>query len=397
MTENNWERVEGVMIGRHADPKMVVEYLNERHILSQIEWYPISPQLLGVCFAQNSDRAIAVVTPDGQDLQAGAPVEQFVNELAEFFEAEVRAGDYRSDYLVEPIINMPELFDEDDEGWIEPEGTRVVEVGRTPLSSVPVLAALEGCDVGVVELGSDCRALLTEMPVDKVGWNFGSLPLVSLSLREGALYASVVFDDHFESTVSYTWGMEHVLTGVPAGKAASIPVDIRDLVGDGLDLDVIAAFVPDADAEALRRTACMRGDESVYAVVRALGLPRGIASFLLGESVLDEVPDARVYEARRISQAIGRSVDMMLEDREAVVHPGFAAYRALDLDRPWIVRTGAAAEAVVGAGLVAWAARSRKPRSVWSVVGALAGTAMLVDSVAELFLAKYVRQRVDRS
>ena len=43
-----WTRIEGMIIGHDLDPSVVAGELKERSILAQLEWFPSSPQLLGL-------------------------------------------------------------------------------------------------------------------------------------------------------------------------------------------------------------------------------------------------------------------------------------------------------------------------------------------------------------
>ncbi len=61
--------------------------------------------------------------------------------------------------------------DEEEAAAVDPTPTRIVEIGRTPAPSVPgCLAALEGVDLGDLELAEGHRALLAELPAEKEGW-----------------------------------------------------------------------------------------------------------------------------------------------------------------------------------------------------------------------------------
>ena len=44
----DWTRIEGMIIGHELDPSAVAGELKKRAILAQIEWFPSSPQLLGL-------------------------------------------------------------------------------------------------------------------------------------------------------------------------------------------------------------------------------------------------------------------------------------------------------------------------------------------------------------
>lgn len=389
MSAHEWTRVEGMIIGRHPDPEGIAAELGERGILAQLEWVEASPHLIGLTLAAHGER-LAVVSEGDQAPDLGPTCDELASDLAILYEAEVRIGSTVADHLPEKEdLGLHDELRDDEEEQVT---SRLVEIGATPASSVPLLAALEGVDLADVNLSEGKRAILAELPPNKVGWNFGDLPLVSLSCTSGRLQAFLVTDDHIENVVTHDWNMKNML--VAGGVSPeTLPQDVTDLVGDGPELERIAAAVPGADAKALRATQTMRGAQAVTGVVAALGLPEAVALFLLGQVALDEITGAHIHRAKGISNAIGRSVDIMLTDRDRAVHPVFDAYQALSIDRPWIVRSAAAVEAAVGAGLMVLSLRSPRPRRWWTYVGGAVGTLMVVDSVAEIFLAKYVQRK----
>ncbi|MBF1731148.1 MAG: hypothetical protein HXP06_05125, partial [Trueperella pyogenes] len=176
MTDTTWTRVEGMMIASQLDPDQVAQVLRESSVLAQLEWFEATPQLLGLNIAVENGR-VATLAEGAQDAQAGITVSELASQLASHFKAEVRLGGEHVDALPQGDSPLAEFLPEEVE---ETEsGVRVVEIGRTPASSVPLLAALEGVDVADVELDNGYRALLAEIPEDKSGWNFGDLPLVS--------------------------------------------------------------------------------------------------------------------------------------------------------------------------------------------------------------------------
>ncbi|QWW20749.1 hypothetical protein I6B53_09480 [Schaalia sp. 19OD2882] len=397
MGAHQWTRIEGMVIGHRLDPEGVAAELRDRGVLAHMEWFESSPHLLGLTLAVSTDPdaggAVALVPKGAAQPQPGPSTADLAEELATLFEAEVRLGLSAADHLPEGESPLAESYpgeeDEDATG-----ASRLVEIGRTPASSVPLLAALEGVNLADRELPEGHRALIAQLPPDKLGWNFGELPLVTLSVTDGDFQAFLVTDDHIEHVVTHNWGMENLLvTG--AVPATTLPQEVLDLVGDGPELALIAQAVPGADREAFVATTGLKGDAAVVEAVAALGLPVEVASFLLGRTDLEEVEGFEIHRARGISNAIGRSVDIMLTDREKVVHPVFDAYQALSIDRPWIVRSAAAVEAAIGAGLMVLSIRAPRPRKWWAVAGGVVGGLMVVDSVAEIFLAKYV-QRKDR-
>ena len=391
----DWTRSEGMIIGHALDPSVVAGELKERAILAQLEWFPSTPQLLGLNVAVADDR-VATVPAGSTEVVPGPTPAELADELAILFEAEVRIGGASADHLPEGDSPLGTVWPSDENEDVESTPTRIVEIGRTPASSVPLLAALEGVDLGDLELADDHRALLAELPAEKEGWNFGDLPLVTLSVTDGEFQVFLVTDDHLEHIISHNWGMDAAI--VPGGhdKALSLPGEVIDLVGDRLDLLTIAQAVPGADADALWASVATTGEESVWKVVRALGLPGSVAGFLLGTTDLEDVEGVTVHLARGISNAIGRSVDIMMGQPQSVVKPLWNSYESVAVERPWIIHAAVAAEAIVGAGMLVAAVRTTPPRSGWVRFAGIVGGLMVVDSIAELSLAKHVSKRFAR-
>ena len=393
----DWTRSEGMIIGHELDPSVVAGELKERAILAQLEWFPSTPQLLGLNVAVADDR-VAIVPASSTEVVPGPTPAELADELAILFDAEVRIGNATADHLPEGDSPLGTVWPSDEEAsaTAEPTPTRIVEIGRTPASSVPLLAALEGVDLGDLELADDHRALLAELPAEKEGWNFGDLPLVTLSVTDGEFQVFLVTDDHLEHIVSHNWGMDAAI--VPGGhdKALNLPGEVIDLVGDRLDLQAIAQAVPGADADALWASVATTGEESVWKVVRALGLPGSVAGFLLGTTDIEDVEGVTVHLARGISNAIGRSVDIMMGQPQSVVKPLWNSYESVAVERPWIIHAAVAAEAIVGVGMLVAAVRATPPRSGWMRVAGIVGGLMVVDSIAELSLAKHVSKRFAR-
>ena len=162
------------------------------------------------------------------------------------------------------------------------------------------------------------------------------------------------------------------------------------------DLQEIAEAVPGSDADALWASVATTGEESVWKVVRALGLPGSVAGFLLGTTDIEDVEGASVHLARGISNAIGRSVDIMMGQPQSVVKPLWNSYESVAVERPWIIHAAVAAEAIVGVSMLVAAVRAPAPRSGWLRFAGIVGGLMVVDSIAELSLAKHVSKRFAR-
>ena len=68
----DWTRIEGMIIGHDLDPSVVAGELKERSILAQLEWFPSSPQLLGLNVAVDEERVATV--PAGSTEVVPGPV-----------------------------------------------------------------------------------------------------------------------------------------------------------------------------------------------------------------------------------------------------------------------------------------------------------------------------------
>ena len=392
MTDTPWTRVEGMMIASQLDPAEVAQALREKDVLVQLEWFEATPQLLGLNVAV-ADGRVATIAEGSTEAVPGLTVTELAQDLAQRFNAEVRLGSEHADALSQNESPLADFLPDQVEDTETP--VRIVEIGRTPASSVPLLAALEGVDVADIELEDGYRALLAEIPEEKSGWNFGDLPLVSLTMTDGDLHLYLVTDDHLEHVLTYNWGMT-VRIVVGSSSVEAVDPAVVDLVGDRPALREIAAHVPGADVDALLAAQELRGAEAITGVVQALALPHGVAEFLSGTIEASDVEGAVLHAARGISNAIGRSVDIMMTSTEDAQTAIQKAYMAVVSERPWIISTLATLEAAVGASMLVSTVKTPKPRSGWKIFAGVFGGAMLVDAFAEIALARVMRSKFHR-
>ena len=392
MTDTPWTRVEGMMIASQLDPAEVAQALREKDVLVQLEWFEATPQLLGLNVAV-ADGRVATIAEGSTEAVPGLTVTELAQDLAQRFNAEVRLGSEHADALSQNESPLADFLPDQVEDTETP--VRIVEIGRTPASSVPLLAALEGVDVADIELEDGYRALLAEIPEEKSGWNFGDLPLVSLTMTDGDLHLYLVTDDHLEHVLTYNWGMT-VRIVVGSSSVEAVDPAVIDLVGDRPALREIAAHVPGADVDALLAAQELRGAEAITGVVQALALPHGVAEFLSGTIEASDVEGAVLHAARGISNAIGRSVDIMMTSTEDAQTAIQKAYMAVVSERPWIISTLATLEAAVGASMLVSTVKTPKPRSGWKIFAGVFGGAMLVDAFAEIALARVMRSKFHR-
>lgn len=390
MEKQTWSRVDGMIIAKELDPDAIAGYLAEQGVVAQLEWYESTPNMMGIRIAADGDH-VAVMGEDSAELQPGPTRVDFVESLADRYQAEVMIGDLGIDRL-DPA-DAQDIADIEDEE--SSDSLRVVEIGDTPASAIPLMAAFEGLDVADIDLKDGKRAILAQLPPDRSGWYFGDVPLVALTFHNGEFQAFFVADDDPENVVTYNWGMqERIIPGGRTGDAAAEAL-AHEIVGSKEEIGIIHDAVPGIDKDRAFNSTLKRGEEAVEEFVAALGLPHTVAKFLLGRRTLDAIEDAAFHEARGISNALGRSVDIMLDRRETESR-FWDYYSTMLAERPWQVPVISLTEAAVGTTLILLGRGRGKPRGFFKSLGTLAGASLLVDSVAELALAKYMTRRAAR-
>ena len=168
---------------------------------------------------------------------------------------------------------------------------------------------------------------------------------------------------------------------------------VDELLTDSTDASVIASTVPGADVEAAAAACETPGLKGMVALTRALGLPEWVESVLAGRLAPAEVPGAVVHEPRGLSNAVGRSVGMLLQDPSTPGSAFWQSYVRTVTDMPWAVRGAAILEAGLGGALVGAAVRRhhRTGRLPGGLLGV--GIVLMVDAVAETSLASWTRHR----
>lgn len=383
----NWTRIEGVIIAEHLDPKVVADFITKTKVVATIDWYDRTPNLMGLTLAEEGGRLAAV--NDANEIAPVVEIEDFALDLANEFNAEVMIDEVSADALPEDAevgSDAPELAE---------EPMKIVELVKIPESSIPLAAALLGIDVASVELDNGWQALAYDAQYAQNVGDFGEFPRVTLMASGDEFFASLAVDDDDETETIYNWSMS-TRTLVAGHSGDKIAAEAEELVGATSDLRRIAEAVPGADVAAAEGTAQLRGSRAVASFVRALGVPSQIATYLVEDEPADDIPGLEMHYARGISNAIGRSVDRILLEPESASNPVWETYHKVAVEQPSIVRVIASVEAAIGATLVVNAFRSAKPRSGWVKLGGAVGSMMLIDSVAEVMLSKYLIERTKK-
>ncbi|MDO5721870.1 MAG: hypothetical protein Q4P06_04930 [Actinomycetaceae bacterium] len=383
----NWERLEGVIIAEELDPRAVAEFIVASRVVTNIDWYDRTPNLIGLTLAAQDGRLATV--NDEDEIVPSTECEDFALDLSRKFEAEVMIGDIAADSLPEDAdFTLPHPPSD--------EPTRVVELSATSESSVPLLAALEGIDLGASTLPNGWTAIYYELDADEGISPVGDFPCVVLAMSGNEFRASLMLSSDSEEWVMYNWAMSS-RTIAAAHAEDRVSRQAESLVGAQEDLRQIALAVPQADEQAALNSVRLRGAPAVDGFVRALGAPTAVSEYLQRHLDVEDVPGVEIHDSRGIANAIGRSVDRLLVEPESSGSALWEAYHKVAVETPWIVRVGAGVEAVTGTALLISALRKPKGRrSGWTKFGAVVGALMVFDSVAEVSLAKYLGLRAER-
>ena len=393
MAEETWSKIEGMVIAGSLDPLQVAEEFKQESVVASLVWYDESPELVGIILAAKGGR-LATLAKRGKVIRTGPTVEHMARRIAEKFDAEVMLGDVQVDHFVaaEEEAAPAEVEGEDKAPELP---IRVVEISATPPSAIPLLAAFEGVDVAELPHDEERRVLLAQVPSHRSGWHFGDPPLVRLTVQGDEFHAHYLPHHDPEAMVTYNWGMNEVLVAGAKGWEGPTPESVQDLVGCRNDILAIHDAVPGVDAEAAFEATQMRGSAAVTKFVRALGLAPEVAEFLLGWLSVEQVPDATVHQARGISNAIGRSVDILLEERRGEPH-FWDKYKEMVRSKPWMVRAFAATQVTVAGALLFAGRRRDGARTLGGKVATGAAALLLLYAAADTTLARLTADREER-
>ena len=173
------------------------------------------------------------------------------------------------------------------------------------------------------------------------GWNDESLPAIIFRVDERDITVRAVLTGEPEDDAVYSWSMtsRYVWGGVEEpGPALSALVN--EMLTDSTDASLIARAVPDADVEAATAALAVEGIEGLAQMLAALGLPAWVESVLTGRLAPVEVPGVVVHEPRGLSNAVGRSVGLMLADPSVPGSAFWQTYVRAVTETPWLVRAG---------------------------------------------------------
>ena len=386
-----WNRTEGVLVAPGSTPDDVAARLRERAVVARLEWYPVSAHLLSITLLSDAEGRVAVTPPSRGGVVPGAGVSELAEGLARELGADVTIGPASFNALPEGV-ELPEVS----AGPLPMSRTVVV----SPLSAymVPLQATLLERPLAVASApGIDRRIVMYSgegAELGAFGWDDESLPAIIFRVDERDMTVRAVLTGESEDDAVYSWSMtsRYVWGGVEEpGPALSALVN--EMLTDSTDASLIARAVPDADVEAATAALAVEGIEGLAQMLAALGLPAWVESVLTGRLAPVEVPGVVVHEPRGLSNAVGRSVGLMLADPSVPGSAFWQSYVRAVTETPWLVRAGAALEAGLGGALIGAAIR-RRGRTGRLPGGLIAvGVLLMVDAVAETSLASWTRHK----
>ena len=386
-----WNRTEGVLVAPGSTPDDVAARLRERAVVARLEWYPASAHLLSITLLLDAEGRVAVTPPSRGGVVPGAGVSELAEGLARELGADVTIGPASFNALPEGV-ELPEVS-----AGPSPMSRTVVV---SPLSAymVPLQATLLERPLAVASApGIDRRIVMYSgegAELGAFGWDDESLPAIIFRVDERDMTVRAVLTGESEDDAVYSWSMtsRYVWGGVEEpGPALSALVN--EMLTDSTDASLIARAVPDADVEAATAALAVEGIEGLAQMLAALGLPAWVESVLTGRLAPVEVPGVVVHEPRGLSNAVGRSVGLMLADPSVPGSAFWQSYVRAVTETPWLVRAGAALEAGLGGALIGAAIR-RRGRTGRLPGGLIAvGALLMVDAVAETSLASWTRHK----
>ena len=386
-----WNRTEGVLVAPGSTPDDVAARLRERAVVARLEWYPATAHLLSITLLLDAEGRVAVTPPSRGGVVPGMGVSELAEGLARELGADATIGPASFDALPEGV-ELPEVSTGPSPMSrtvvVSPLSAYMVPLQATLLERPLAVASAPGIDRRIVMYSGEGAEL------GAFGWDDESLPAIIFRVDERDMTVRAVLTGESEDDAVYSWSMtsRYVWGGVEEpGPALSALVN--EMLTDSTDASLIARAVPDADVEAATAALAVEGIEGLAQMLAALGLPAWVESVLTGRLAPVEVPGVVVHEPRGLSNAVGRSVGLMLADPSVPGSAFWQSYVRAVTETPWLVRAGAALEAGLGGALIGAAIR-RRGRTGRLPGGLIAvGALLMVDAVAETSLASWTRHK----
>ena len=377
-----WNRTDGVLIAPGTTPEAVADAFAARGVVVRLEWFPATTHLLSLTLMTDVEGRVAVTPPSRGGVVPGPRVSELVESLAREFTADVAVGPATFNALPDDV-ELPVVSHHGSASAhtvvVSPMSAYMVPLQATLLERPLAVASAPSLDRRIVMYSGEGTDLGT------FGWDEESLPALVLTSDAEDMSIRAIPTGDPEDDAVFSWGMtsRYVWGGVEEpGPALKSLVD--ELLADLTDASGIVDAVPGA---------VQPGVDGFAAMLQALGLPDWVLEVLTGRLAPVEVPGVVVHEPRGLSNAVGRSVGLLLADPSTPGSAFWQGYVRTVTDKPWAVRGAALVEAGLGGALLGAAVRRR--RSTGSLPGGIAamGAFLLVDAITEVSLASWTRHR----
>lgn len=388
---SRWNRTDGVVIAPAKDSVTLGAALRERGVVARLEWYSTTPHLLGLTLLTDAEGRVAVTPPSRGGVVPGPRVAELTEDLARALNAAVTIGPASFDDLGDQELPEPSTTTDTTSRSIviSPLSAYTLPLQATLLERPLAVASAPGLDRRIIMYTGEGAEL------GAFGWDTDALPAVILTAdAEDLSVRAVTTVEDEEDEAIYSWSMtSHYVWGSVNEPGPALRTLVDELLTDATDASLIASSVPGADAEAVAKALEMTGPEGMAAMVAALGLPEWVEQVLTGRLAPTEVPGVVVHEPRGLSNAVGRSLGLALQDPDVPGARVWRSYVNAVTDMPWIVRAAAAGEAAIGGVLIGKALRRRQRTGTLPTGLLISGLVLLVDAVTETSVASWARRK----
>ncbi|MBM7824595.1 hypothetical protein JOD55_000422 [Arcanobacterium pluranimalium] len=277
-------------------------------------------------------------------------------------------------------------------------GDGLPELGTGPMllladlamSEMPAMANAENTDLAVLKMG-DVRLVISEHSLDLSRKIFPRPDFVVALSAGGAQGKSPLLIVRRNNTrLTWDWsGEQPMFPWVEGDVVATAFID--DELGAGAVARRAVADVVDVTFADIRRALLVPPSEGAQNLVRALGLPAEVMDVLRGVGKLSSIPHARIFKAQqRRSEVISETLAWEIAG-EGLVEPDVArAYRAVYLNRPWIVSLVGAIQAGIGGVVLSQGlrggAKTKHPKLKIGI-----GAALIVNALSRVLTTHWVQ------
>ncbi|MFC5370835.1 hypothetical protein [Arcanobacterium bovis] len=258
------------------------------------------------------------------------------------------------------------------------------------MSEMPAMANAENTDLAVVKLG-DVRLVVSEQSLDLTRKIFPRPDFV-VALSAGSAHGQRPLLVVRRNNTSLTWdwsGEQPIFPWITSDAVATAFVD--DELGAGAVARRAVADIVDVTFADVRQALLVPAAEGAQNLVRALGLPSEVMDVLRGHGALTDIPRARIFKAQQSKSEVFSEALAWEIAGEGLADPDVArAYRAVYLNRPWIVSLVGAIQAGIGGIVLSQGLRGGE-KTKHSKLKIGIGAALMVNAMSRVLATHWVQ------